>query len=99
MRHEAIRRCAVTMVNVVSLGLTLIAQTNPPQPANGVAERIGTAMPPAEAGRARPPPPPPDTLEEVPTDLPWTRVYIKDAFTGAAARRALRGAAERLAKP
>jgi hypothetical protein len=35
----------------------------------------------------------------IPTNLPWTRVYITDAFTADAARRALRGAAERLAKP
>jgi hypothetical protein len=33
------------------------------------------------------------------TDLPWSRVYIKDGFTGDAARRALRGASERLLKP
>jgi hypothetical protein len=32
-------------------------------------------------------------------DLPWTRVYIDDAFTGDAARKTLRGASERLAKP
>ena len=37
--------------------------------------------------------------QEASTDLPWTRVYIDDAFTGDAARRALRGAARRLAKP
>jgi hypothetical protein len=64
-----------------------------------VGTRIGTALPPAEAGAAAPRPLRPDTIKEVPTDLPWTRVYIKDAFTGDAARRALRGAAERLAKP
>ena len=57
------------MVSVVSLGLTSIAQTTPPQPS------------------------------EQPTDLPWTRVYIDDAFTGDAARRALRGASERLGEP
>jgi hypothetical protein len=38
-------------------------------------------------------------LSEKPPDLPWTRVYIKDAFTADAARRALEGAAGRLAKP
>ena len=76
------------MVSVVSIGLTLIAQTNPPQPSNGVGARIGTARPL-----------PPDTIKEVPTDLPWTRVSNKDGFTGEAARRALRGTAERLAKP
>jgi hypothetical protein len=35
----------------------------------------------------------------VAADLPWTRVRIDDAFTGDAARGALRGASERLAKP
>src|SRR6185503_21092762 len=68
MRHEAIRRYAITMVSVVSLGLTSVAQTTPPQ-------------------------------SEASSDLPWTRVYIDDAFTGDAARRALRGASMRLAQP
>ena len=37
--------------------------------------------------------------EETPAGLPWTRVYIADAFTGDAARRALRSTGKRLAKP
>jgi hypothetical protein len=41
----------------------------------------------------------PPQSSEKPPDLPWTRVYIKDAFTGDAVRRALTGAAERLTKP
>jgi hypothetical protein len=41
----------------------------------------------------------PPQSSEVSTDLPWTRVYIDDAFTGDAARRALRGASKRLAEP
>jgi hypothetical protein len=41
----------------------------------------------------------PTQPSNVSTDLPWTRVYIDDAFTGDGARRALRGASERLSRP
>ena len=40
-----------------------------------------------------------DAGDETSGDLPWTRVYIRDAFTGDAARSALEAASKRLAKP
>lgn len=40
-----------------------------------------------------------DAIEAAAPDLPWARVLIDDTFTGDAARRALQGASERLAKP
>jgi hypothetical protein len=94
MLYEAIRRCAVTMVSLVSLGLTSIAQTSP-----GVGARLGDGLPPEKSGVAVAQRLAAETIAEDSADAPWTRVYIDDAFTGDAARRALRGAAERLAKP
>jgi hypothetical protein len=97
MCHTAIRRCAVTMFSVATLGLPSSAETGSPQSLDRASPSIGTVLQtekPAVAlvhsG---------DAADETSADLPWTRVYIHDAFTGDAARGALRAASKRLAKP
>jgi hypothetical protein len=99
MCHTAIRRCAVTMFSVASLGLSSPAEAGSPQSLGRAGPSAGT-VPQTEkmavtlvrdAGA--------DVADETSADLPWTRVYIHGAFTGDAARGALRAASRRLAKP
>src|SRR6266542_4217099 len=99
MCYTAIRRCAVTMFSLVSLGLTSSVETGSPQSLDrrgpGVGTVLQTEKPAAELVHGSGA----DAADETSADLPWTRVYIDDAFTGDAARGALRAASKRLVKP
>jgi hypothetical protein len=98
MCHTAIRRSAVTMFSVAILGLPSPAVSSPqsldrPSPSAGtVLQTEKPAMALFHGSGA-------DAGYETSADLPWSRVYIRDAFTGDAARSALQAASKRLAKP
>jgi hypothetical protein len=99
MSQTAIRRCAITLFSVVSLGLASPAETRSPQSLDPAGTSVGTVLPKGKSAAVLGPGSGTDLTEEMSADLPWTRVYIDDAFTGDAARSALRGASKRLAKP
>jgi hypothetical protein len=99
MCHTAIRRCAVTVFTVVSLGLPSPAEPGSPQASDHPVTSAATVLPKGKPAAAIVHVAGTDVAEETSADLPWTRVYIKDAFTGDAARGALRVASKRLAKP
>jgi hypothetical protein len=99
MFHTAIRRCAVTVFSVASLGLPSPAEPRSPQALDPPVTSAAAVLPKGKSAAALVHVSGTDVAEETSADVPWTRVYIKDAFTGDAARGALRAASRRLAKP
>lgn len=87
------------MFSVASLGLASPAETGSPQSLDRPGTGAGTVLQKEKSVAALVHGSGTDAAEETSADLPWTRVYIDDAFTGDAARGALRAAAKRLAKP
>lgn len=99
MCHTAIRRCAVTMFSVASLGLPSPAETGSPQSSDRAGPSVGTVLQTEKPVAAVVHDSGANAADETSANLPWTRVHIDDAFTGDAARGALRAASKRLAKP
>jgi hypothetical protein len=93
MCNKATRRCAVTMLTVLSLAAG--GETGTAQSGDGAATGAGAILLKRTSAAA----PVRGSAEETSTDLVWPRVNIRDVFTADATRGALRGASERLAKP
>jgi hypothetical protein len=87
------------MFSVASLGLPSPADAGSPQSLGRAGSSAGAVIQTEKVAAALVHPSAADAAVEASADLPWTRVYIKDAFTGDAARGALRAASKRLAKP
>jgi hypothetical protein len=87
------------MFSVASLGLSSPAETGSPQSLDRAGPRAGTVLQTEKSAAALVLGSGEDGADEMSADLPWTRVYIRDAFTGDAARGARWAASKRLAKP
>lgn len=87
------------MFSVASLALPSPAEPGSPQSLDRAGPRDGTVLKTEKSATALVHGSGEDAADETSADLPWTRVYIRDAFTGDAARGALRAASKRLAKP